>query len=102
VGLTALVDAADESHDGVARRFRLNAQIMLGKSMFTVRGADHLHVAGDLVEIQRATPTGYETVAVAGEDLLVTIEPAERTGVAGPNEGVADGTLWQPVGEPMD
>jgi hypothetical protein len=75
---------------------------MLGKAMFTIRGADHLHVAGDLVEIQRATPTGYETLAVAGEDLLVTIEPAERARIPVSSADSADGALWQPVGEPLD
>jgi len=54
----------------------MSAQVILGSAMFTIRGADHLHVDGDLVQIQRSSPTGFETVAVAGEDLLVTIEPA--------------------------
>jgi hypothetical protein len=79
----------------------MNAQIMLGKAMFTIRGADHLHVAGDLVEIQRSTPTGYETLAVAGEDLLVTIEPAERVTLAKPRQAGVNGAAWQPVGQPM-
>lgn len=70
----------------------MNAQVVIGKTRVTVRDADHLHVTGELVEIQRAGPDGYETVAVAGEHLLVTIEPA-----AG-----AEGPLWYPVGEPMD
>lgn len=69
----------------------MSAQVILGKAVFTVPGADHLQVVGDLVQIQRSGPGGYETVAVAGEDMLVTIEPAET-----------DGPLWHPVGEPLD
>jgi len=77
----------------------MNAQIILGKAMFTIRGADHLEVKGDLVQIQRSTPTGYETVAVAGDDLLVTIEPPEFAQVATqePKEAKANGPLWQPL-----
>ena len=76
----------------------MNAQIILGKAMFTIRVADHLEVTGDLVQIQRSTPTGYETVAVAGDDLLVTIEPPEFAKVAtqGPKEAKSNGPLWQP------
>jgi len=79
----------------------MNAQVTLGKTSYTVSGADHLHVAGNLVEIQRSGPNGYETVAVAGDDLLVTIEAAgsEREGGLPERRG---GSLWCPVGEPMD
>lgn len=80
----------------------MNAQVTLGKATFTIHGADHLHVAGELVEIQRSTPRGYETLAVAGEDLLVTIEPAERTEAESESETLPDGALWDLVGEPMD
>jgi hypothetical protein len=89
----------------------MSAQVILGKAMFTIRGADHLQVDGDLVQIQRAGPTGFETVAVAGEDLLVTIEPAERVEVheraekaekAKPAKAGTDGVHWYPIGEPLD
>lgn len=89
----------------------MSAQVILGKAMFTIRGADHLQVDGQLVQIQRAGPSGFETVAVAGEDLLVTIEPAERVEVPERSERVAkarpvkagtDGVHWYPVGEPLD
>jgi hypothetical protein len=73
----------------------MSAQVRLGKAVFTVPGADHLQVVGDLVQIQRSGPGGYETVAVAGEDMLVTIEPTnEPAGI--------DGLHWHPVGEPLD
>lgn len=54
----------------------MNAYVTMRTTTFTIRGADHLEVSGDLVKIQRSTPTGYETVAVAGEEMLVSIEPA--------------------------
>jgi hypothetical protein len=54
----------------------MEAQVTVGERTFTVRGVDHLAVSGGLVEIQRSSATGYETVAVAGEGLLVCIEPA--------------------------
>jgi hypothetical protein len=69
----------------------MSAKIVLGKSVFTIPGADRLRVAGDLVEIQRSGPGGFETVAVAGDDLLVTIEPAERRDAGRPL-----------VGQPLD
>jgi hypothetical protein len=69
----------------VNRRIEMNAQVTMGKTTFTIRGTDHLKVSGGLVEIQRSSPTGYETVAVAGEDLLVSIEPA-TCAVAGTSE----------------
>jgi hypothetical protein len=78
----------------------MNAQVVLGKTRYTIRGADHLRVDGELVEIQRAMPTGYETIAVAGEDMLVTIGPAECA--ANDLEAAGDGPLWHPVGEPLD
>lgn len=61
----------------------MNAYVTMQTRTFTIRGADHLEVSGDLVEIQRSTPTGYETVAVAGEDMLVSIEPATCVAVTG-------------------
>jgi hypothetical protein len=73
----------------------MSAQVILGKAVFTVPGADHLQVVGDLVQIQRSGPSGYETVAVAGEDMLVTIEPTIEPPAAG-------GLHWHPVGEPLD
>jgi len=54
----------------------MSAQVIVGKAIYTIPGADHLQAGGDLVQIQRSSPSGFETVAVAGEDLLVTIEPA--------------------------
>ncbi len=90
----------------------MSAQIILGRAMFTIRGADHLQVEGDLVQIQRSSPTGFETVAVAGEDLLVTIEPAECATVevrpaearhAGATEAAKpNGLHWYLVGQPLD
>ena len=89
----------------------MSAQIILGKATFTIRGADHLHVEGDLVEIQRSGPTGYETVAVVGEDLLVTIATAEREPVEIREPGVEvkatarptpNSLHWHPVGAPLD
>jgi hypothetical protein len=59
----------------------MNTQVLVGKAMYTIRGADHLQVVGELVEIQRSTPGGYETLAVAGEDLLVAIEPVALAAV---------------------
>jgi hypothetical protein len=72
----------------------MSAQVILGKAVFTVPEGDHLQVVGELVQIQRSGPDGYETVAVAGEDMLVTIEPARPAEPAGLH--------WHPVGEPMD
>jgi hypothetical protein len=86
----------------------MSAQVILGKAMFTIRGADHLQVEGDLVQIQRSGPTGFETVAVAGEDMLVTIEPAERAKIEiaekaeKPEKATTDVFHWHPVGEPLD
>lgn len=94
----------------------MSVRVILGRTMYTIHGADHLGVQGDLVQIQRTTPDGPETVAVAGRDLLVTLEPAEcakveigdvdartdeeeaaRLPVTRPN-----GARWYPVGEPLD
>jgi hypothetical protein len=86
----------------------MSAQVILGKAMFTIRGAGHLQVDGELVQIQRSSPTGFETVALAGEDMLVTIEPAECAKVEVPAEAAkarkvgTDGIHWHPVGEPLD
>ncbi|TMC08767.1 MAG: hypothetical protein E6J41_12315 [Chloroflexi bacterium] len=83
----------------------MNAQVILGKAMFTIRGADHLEVEGELVQIQRSGPNGFETVAVAGEDMLVTIEPAEHAKVEVPEKAgkaALDGHHWHPVGDPLD
>jgi hypothetical protein len=78
----------------------MNAQVMIGKATYTIRHADHLHVEGPLIEIQRAAPAGYETIAVAGDELLVTIAPAE---VADPEVVTPEGgPLWHPVGEPLE
>jgi len=99
----------------------MSAQVIVGKAVYTIPGADHLQVDGDLVQIQRSSPTGYETGAVAGEELLVTIEPAVCTRVlarpaeeAGPDASKAPPArrkpdeprratpLWYPVGDLMD
>lgn len=84
----------------------MNAQIILGKTMFTIRGVDHLNIEGHLVQIQRSTPSGDQTLAVAGEDLLVTIEPVECRKVLVDEEPketpTTNGPLWYPVGEPLD
>ncbi|HXM58009.1 MAG TPA: hypothetical protein VOB72_21610 [Candidatus Dormibacteraeota bacterium] len=78
----------------------MNAQVIIGKAVYTIRNADHLHVDGDLIEIQRSLPAGYETVAVAGTDMLVTIAPTDYADeeFAAPDGG----SLWHPVGEPLD
>jgi hypothetical protein len=78
----------------------MNAEVVLGKTRFTVRGADHLHVFGQLVAIQRSLPAGFETIAVAGDDLLVTVEPVECTQV----DRHADGAplSFPPVEQPLD
>jgi hypothetical protein len=82
----------------------MSAQIVLGKAIYTIRGADHLQVEGGLVRIQRSSPTGFETVAVAGEDMLVTIEPAEcsRERLREPENGEVGTLHWHPVGSPLD
>jgi hypothetical protein len=86
----------------------MSAQVILGRAMFTIRGADHLQVDGELVQIQRSSPTGFETVAVAGEDMLVTIEPAECAKVEVPEKAGKAQEAWtdrvhrHPVGEPLD
>lgn len=85
----------------------MNAQIMLEKAIYTIRNADHLQVNGRLVEVQRQTPTGFETVAIVGEDLLVTIEPPERHEIEADKVKQArafnsNGVLWYPVGQPLD
>jgi hypothetical protein len=83
----------------------MSAQVILGKAVFTIRGADHLEVDGDLVQIQRSGPRGFETVAVAGGDMLVTIEPAECAKAEIPErtrQTATDGHHWHPVGEPLD
>src|SRR5438105_152608 len=63
-------------HDRTEEDDPMSAQVIVGKAIYTIPGADHLQVDGDLVQIQRSSPSGFETLAVAGEDLLVTIEPA--------------------------
>ena len=93
----------------------MSAQVIIGKAIFTISGADHLSVEGDLVQIQRSSPSGYETVAVAGEDLFVTIEPAvcttvetwesndERRKMAAVQSAVGSGEpTWHPGGDPAD
>jgi hypothetical protein len=83
----------------------MSARVILGKAVFTIRDADHLQVDGELVQIQRSGPRGFETVAVAGDDMLVIIEPAECAKVEIPprtRQTATDGHHWQPVGEPLD
>ena len=82
----------------------MSAQVVLGEQVFTIRGADHLQVEGPLVQIQRSTPTGFETVAVAGEKLLVTVDLVESANVVIREweEVSPNGALWQPVGAPLD
>ncbi len=82
----------------------MSAQLILGKAVFTIRGADRLTVDGELVEIQRSGPAGFETVAVAGEDLLVTIEPATcaKVAVDEAETVTVDGLFWRPAGVPLD
>ena len=66
----------------------MSAQVILRKAVFTVPGADHLQVVGDLVQIQRSGPSGYEPTVQ--RTIERTVEPA------------AAGTLhWHPVGEPL-
>ena len=77
----------------------MNAQVTLGKTTYTVHGADRLQVDGELVQIQRWGPDGYETIAVAGDDLLVTIEPSEPA--KGEDKRAVD-PIWHPVGDPLD
>lgn len=79
----------------------MSAQIILRNAMFTILGADHLHVEGDLVQIQRSSPTGFETVAVAGAELLVTIEPAVSGKVVWvePQDAEANGRARHPGAE---
>jgi hypothetical protein len=88
----------------------MNAQIILEKAMYTIRGADHLQVNGRLVEVQRSTPEGNETVAVVGEDLLVTLELPEcaklelnqSAHATEPRPVKSNGPRWLPVGQPLD
>src|SRR5262245_32824003 len=99
----------------------MSVQVIVGRAVYTIPGADHLQVDGDLVQIQRSSPTGYETIAVAGEELLVTIGPAACTRVQAETPGVgarpeapsrrAEGrpegglSLWYPLGgltDPLD
>lgn len=96
----------------------MSVQVMVGTRSFTIVGADHLSVQGDLVLIQRSGPSGYDTVAVAGEGLLVTVGPApsvQAAAIPRPEAGrqepgrspAADGrqrlarAAWHPVGDPM-
>jgi hypothetical protein len=67
----------------------MNAQVTVRGRTVTIRGVDHLAVSGGLVELQRSSPTGYETVAVAGEGLLVCIEPATVSEANGPRPAAA-------------
>lgn len=71
----------------------MTATVTVGASAFSIPGIDHLEVEGELVMLQRATPTGYETVAVVGEELLVRLqeEPMPKP--------VA---TWHPAGEPIE
>jgi hypothetical protein len=82
----------------------MSTQIILGQSTFTIRGADHLQVDGGLVQIQRSSPTGFETVAVAGEGVLVTIEPVQcaKVEIRDRNEASRNGQEWHPTGDPLD
>ena len=90
----------------------MSAKVILGKAIFSIADADRLCVDGELVQIQRSTVGGFETVAVAGEDLLVTIEPVEWSKVEFRTEekkeepaaaaASSNGPLWLPVGEPLD
>lgn len=65
---------------------------------------------GRLVEVQRSTPEGFETVAVVAEDLLVMREPPECAKVeikeskeANGREAVKSSSPpWYPVGQPLD
>jgi hypothetical protein len=58
----------------------MNAQVTVRGRTFTIRDVDHVAVSGGPVEVRRSSPTGYGSVAVAGEGLIVSIEPA--TGAA--------------------
>ena len=96
----------------------MSVQVIVGGAVYTISGADHLQVDGDLVQIQRSSTRGYETVAVAGEELLVTIGAAVCTRVQAEAPGMgarpetpsrrAEGrpegglSLWYPVGTSMD
>ena len=91
----------------------MSVQVIVGKAVYTIPGADHLQVDGDLVQIQRSGPSGFETIAVAGEELLVTIGPAAtQVQAEAPGVGVRPETpshrpehrqpLWYPVGTLMD
>jgi hypothetical protein len=94
----------------------MSVQVIVGRAVYTIPGADHLQVDGDLVQIQRSSPTGYETIAVAGEELLVTIGPASSVQAEAPGtearpemhsrraEDQPEGRLplWYPVGTLMD
>jgi hypothetical protein len=84
------------------RKVHMSAQVILGKAVYTIHGADHLRVDGELVQIQRAGPNGFETVAVAGEDMLVTIEAAEFGTVEKAEKGGTDGYHWLPADAPLD
>lgn len=101
---TAALAAGVPTQEHGYQEVHMDAQVILGKTMFVISDADHLNVDGQLVQIQRSTPTGYQTVAVAGDDLLVTIEPAQcrKVVVEEPKEAQAtNGPVWFPVGELM-
>jgi hypothetical protein len=76
----------------------MSTLVASGKAVFSLRKADHLHIGGGLVEIERSSPAGHETAAMPGEDLLVTIERAPAV----EPEALPGGALGYPVGDPMD
>jgi hypothetical protein len=96
----------------------MSVQVIVGGAVYTISGADRLQVDGALVQIQRSSPMGYETIAVAGDELLVTIGPAACTRVQteAPGVGAQPETpprrpetrpeggppVWYPVGGLMD
>lgn len=74
----------------------MTATVKIGDSDFSIPGVDHLEVEGELVMLQRGTATGYETVAVVGEDLVVRLEEEP------PKAEAAPVPTWHPVGEPIE
>lgn len=107
---------AEARDDRSGEEDQMNAQVIIGNAAFRIRGVDHLEIDGELVEIQRSSRDEYEAVAVAGKDLLVTIEPAilvegqrrgprdEEPAESAPQERSALGeeSLRYPMDEPMD
>ena len=71
----------------------MTATVTVGETAFSIPGVDHLEVEGELVMLQRATETGFETVAVVGEDLLVRLQEEPQP------KPVA---TWHPPGDPME